>query len=434
MQRVKNFIGRTAPQFLLQWRSLSSLSRVQLQVLPERCLFDEPLRLCVSGLVPGQRVTLQTELTDERGELFTSLGLYQALIEGELDLRQSLALEGGSFSGIDPEGPLWSLEPQNLLRRLVKRNVWTPFQLHFSLWETGQPGALLATANQERSFLGEGVSRLQVREGRVQASLFLPPGPGPFPGVIEIQGIGGGLLEYKASLLASKGFATMALAYYNYGNLPKQLKDLHLEYFEEAVNYMLQHPKVKGPGIGLLGHSMGGSLALSMASFLKGISATVVVNGPVANIVAALHYKDITLPPIGFDVKKITYPFPGVADIRDMLNNPLEEANRQSLVPVGRADCKFLFLGSEDDGNWNNLFHIQTACKLLEEQGKEKPEVVYYAKAGHYIEPPYFPWCKSSMHTFIGQPVNWGGEPKSHCVAQVDSWKRIQAFFHKHLK
>ncbi|PIO12521.1 hypothetical protein AB205_0060840, partial [Aquarana catesbeiana] len=69
--------------------------------------------------------------------------------------------------------------------------------------------------------------------------------PGPFPGVIEIQGTGGGLLEYKASLLASRGFATMALAYYNYEDLPKQMKDFRLEYFEEAVNYMLQHPKAK---------------------------------------------------------------------------------------------------------------------------------------------------------------------------------------------
>ena len=68
--------------------------------------------------------------------------------------------------------------------------------------------------------------------------------PGPFPGIVDILGAGGGLLEYRASLLAGKGFAVMALAYYNYEDLPKSLRHVHLEYFEEAVNYLLNHPQV----------------------------------------------------------------------------------------------------------------------------------------------------------------------------------------------
>ena len=68
--------------------------------------------------------------------------------------------------------------------------------------------------------------------------------PGPFPGIVDIYGVGSGLLEYRASLLAGKGFAVMALAYHNYEDLPKGLEILHLEYFEEAVNYLLDHPQV----------------------------------------------------------------------------------------------------------------------------------------------------------------------------------------------
>ncbi|XP_040188237.1 acyl-coenzyme A thioesterase 1-like [Rana temporaria] len=411
-------------------RSMSG--SVELRVSPERCLFDDPLRLEVIGLIPGQEVSVRTELTDEGGESFTSLGRYRAGSGGELDLSRSPALEGGTFSGVEAEGPLWALEPRNGLRRFVKKDVRIPLTVRFSLHQE-PAGDVLSTAVQERSFLGEGVRRIPVREGRVRATLFIPPGPGPFPGVIEIQGTGGGLLEYKASLLANRGFATMALAYYNYEDLPKQIKDFRLEYFEEAVNYMLQHPKVKGPGIGLLGHSKGGDLVLSMASFLKGITAAAVVNGSVANVGADLHYKDITLPAIGFDRQKIKFPQPGFGDIRDIMYNPLEEPNRRSLIPVGKADCKFLFIVGEDDRNWKSDFHAQTACNLLEEHGKEKPEVVYYPKAGHYIEPPYFSLCKASMHKIVGLVCVWGGEPKAHSVAQVDSWQRIQAFFRKHL-
>lgn len=38
-------------------------------------------------------------------------------------------------------------------------------------------------------------------------------GPGPFPAVLDLWGGGGNLVEYRASLLASHGFAALALDY-----------------------------------------------------------------------------------------------------------------------------------------------------------------------------------------------------------------------------
>lgn len=51
-------------------------------------------------------------------------------------------------------------------------------------------------------------------------------------------------MEYRASLLAGHGFATLALAYYNFEDLPEELDSIDLTYFEEAVCYMLQHSQV----------------------------------------------------------------------------------------------------------------------------------------------------------------------------------------------
>ena len=60
-------------------------------------------------------------------------------------------------------------------------------------------------------------------------------GDGPFPGMIDIFGGAGGIIELRAALLASHGFAALALPYFNYDDLPK-MKDLgfslDLEYFE----------------------------------------------------------------------------------------------------------------------------------------------------------------------------------------------------------
>lgn len=54
----------------------------------------------------------------------------------------------------------------------------------------------------------------------------------------------GGLIEFRASLLASHGFAALALAYCDYEDLPCPLEKVDLEYFEEAANFLLRHPKV----------------------------------------------------------------------------------------------------------------------------------------------------------------------------------------------
>ncbi|XP_073923682.1 acyl-coenzyme A thioesterase 1-like isoform X2 [Castor canadensis] len=269
-----------------------------------RCCWDEPVRIAVRGLAPEQPVTLRASLRDEKGARFRAHARYRADAAGHLDLARAPAL-GGSFAGLEPMGLLWALEPDRPFWRLVKRDVQTPFVVELEVLDGHEPdgGRLLARAEHERHFMSPGVRRVPVRAGRVRATLFLPPGPGPFPGIMDLFGVGGGLMEYRASLLAGKGFAVMALAYYNYDDLPKDMDILHLEYFEEAVNYLLNHPQVKGPGIGLLGISRGGQLCLTMATFLKGITAAVIINGSVANVGGTLCYKDETLPPLSTNSK-----------------------------------------------------------------------------------------------------------------------------------
>ncbi|KAL8169497.1 UNVERIFIED_CONTAM: Acyl-coenzyme A thioesterase 2, mitochondrial [Gekko kuhli] len=396
-----------------------------------RSLFDEPLAITVEGLQPQQQVTLRASLRDEPGVLFESHALYQADIRGQLDLSRSPAMEGGSFSGLEPMGLLWSLKPEKPFWRLVKHDVQSPYRLEVEV--LGSHSKCLAKGAHERAFLRDGVKRIPVREGRLRATLFLPSGDGPFPGIIDICGTGGGLPEHRACLMANYGFAMLALAYYAYEDLPKYMKEFHLEYFEEALNYMLKHPKIKGPGIGLFGHSKGGDLCVSMASFLKGITATATVNGSIANVGATLHYKNITIPPLGFSEKRVKIDQSGMADIVDALNNPLEGPNNQSLIPVEKAESRFLFIVGKDDRNWKSEFFATEASKRLQAHGKEKPEIICYPGAGHYIEPPYFPMCPASMHLLVGRPVIWGGEPRAHAAAQVDAWQQLQTFFHKYL-
>lgn len=170
-----------------------------------------------------------------------------------------------------------------------------------------------------------------------------------------------------------------------------------------------------------------------MASFLKGITATALINSSVANVATVLHYKDVTIPPLGFNAKRIKVTKSGIANIIDVVKNPLEGPNRQSFIPLEKAECRFLFIVGKDDCNWKSEFFAVEGSKRLQAHGKEKPQIICYPGAGHYIEPPYFPMCAASMHQLFGQPVVWGGEPKAHCKAQIDAWQQIQSFFHKQL-
>ncbi|XP_051004946.1 peroxisomal succinyl-coenzyme A thioesterase [Acomys russatus] len=399
-----------------------------------RSCWDEPLSISVRGLAPEQPVTLRAALRDEKGALFSAHARYRADAHGELDLARAPAL-GGSFAGLEPMGLLWAMEPDRPFWRLVKRDVQTPFVVELEVLEGHEPegGRQLAKAVHERHFMAPGVRRVPVREGRVRATLFLPPGEGPFPGIIDVYGVGGGLLEYRASLVAGRGFATLALAFYGFEDLPKELDVIEVDYLEEAVCYMCQHPQVKGPNIGLLGISLGADLCLCMASFLKNVSATVSINGSAFSGNRSIHYKGTVIPPLGHDLRRSKVAFSGILDIVDIRNDTIGGCENPSMIPIEKAKGPILFIVGQDDRCWRSSLYAQIASDRLQAHRKERPQIICYPGTGHYIEPPYFPMCPASLHKIVNKAVIWGGEVRAHSKAQIDAWKQILSFFGKHL-
>ena len=98
---------------------------------------------------------------------------------------------------------------------------------------------------------------------------------------MDLLGGTGGLVEFKASLLASRGFAALALAYFGYDDLPSSPSPyVELDYIEEAAKWLYQHPKVIPGGIALHSHCMGTWLALLLASYSTDLVKAVVAVGP----------------------------------------------------------------------------------------------------------------------------------------------------------
>lgn len=407
-------------------------SQIRLKILPSvRCFFDKLVHVKVEGLAPHKPVELRSKLVDDRGVTFKASALYKADETGLVDVSRAPSL-GGSYTGVEPMGLFWSLAPETPHSKLLKKNVLTPTQVQIEAL-SGDTGEILASETNEREYMTEGMKRIPVEEGRIRGVLFIPPGKGPFPGIVDLYTYGGGLSEPRASILASRGYAVLALAYLGYKDLPKKVDKLDLEYFEEAVTILRRQPEVKGPGIGIISISHSGGIALAMSSFLSGISATVCINACNANTVIPVHYKGLVIPPLPPVIENVKFLDSGALSIRDATPDPLLEENRASLFPIERSNCQFLFAVSEDDHNWTSGFFANQAVETLRKHGKKSYELVTYPKAGHFLEVPHMPYCASTFHGAVGMPVVFGGEPKAHSEAQLDLWERVQEFFKSHL-
>ncbi|XP_030069672.1 acyl-coenzyme A thioesterase 1 isoform X2 [Microcaecilia unicolor] len=410
---------------------------------PQTSLADESLSVAVRGLEPRQRVTLRAQVVSQQGCLFNSCAHYQADESGCLDLATAPST-GGDYTGVEPMGLFWGLAPAGMEKqhqRLehsidVEEPMIVEMLVHegFSQPKSSIHGPVLARIKVQRQFAGPGVRKIRLREGVVRGSLFIPPGDGPFPGVIDMFGDEGGLLEFRSSLLANRGFAALALPYFGFEDLPVSMKDFQLEYFEQTARFLQRHPKVKGQGVGVVGSGKGADLALSMVTFLPEVVAAVSISGCCSNTAADLHYGELTLPGLCYDMSQVIVSEANVFDIFEALDDPLDPANECSIIPIEKAEGHILFVVGDDDRNWKSSLYAEIAIKRLQQHGKKNYELLSYPGAGHRIDPPYSPFCMSALDRVLGVPILGGGKIQPHGHAQVHSWQKIQEFFNIHLR
>src|SRR5690606_16935547 len=81
--------------------------------------------------------------------------------------------------------------------------------------------------------------------------------------------------ELTAALLAARGYATLALAYFRLGQLPPSLSEIPLEYFGDAAAWLQDQPGAEPECIVVVGTSRGGELALLLGSTYPNLKAVV---------------------------------------------------------------------------------------------------------------------------------------------------------------
>ena len=186
----------------------------------------------------------------------------------------------------------------------------------------------------------------------------------------------GGLWEFKASLLASHGFAALALAYVAYEDLPEFPPEyLDLEYFEEAANWLSNHPKVLPHGIGVHAICYGSWAALLMASLgMKAVKAVVAISPVVNAFPLPYSYKGKVSEILPFEnSQKIStkegtiwrYAIPAVNDVS------IPVYKYSLITPVENISCPVLLVFRTGDLNVNFDFNTELIFDRLKVHGKE---------------------------------------------------------------
>jgi dienelactone hydrolase len=350
----------------------------------------------------------------------------------------------GTYAEVDATGLFWSMRPQTAEAAPFAKSGLAPTVMTITAEVDGQPRAM---ATLERLFVAPAVRAEQVRAQGLAGTLLRPAGAGPHPGVIVLSGSGGGLPQELAALLASHGYAALALAYFSYEHLPAELVTIPLEYFETGMRWLHAQQGVQDDRLGVVGTSRGGELALLLGATFPYITAVVgyvpsgIMWGGIAEGEArsAWTYRGLPLPfapelPAAEMEEVYRHePIPLTPTFLACLRN-LAVAEAVT-IPVERTRGAILLISGQNDQMWPSTLLSDMVITRLRQHAYPHPyKHVSYVGAGHDIARPYLPTTvRHARHPFDGRLFAYGGNPKDHAAAQAASWAQVLSFLHEHL-
>jgi dienelactone hydrolase len=414
----------------------------RLEVSPQAALSDEPVAIRVTGLLPGQPVSLLLEAKDDLGRVWRSTAEWLADGEGSVDA--AAAPRAGSYQGADGMGLFWSLRPVEPGPPFILRGA-PPYTLELSALVNGE---VAARATCERRFVGEGVTRSEVRDDGLVATLFEPPGRGPHPLVIVLMGSGGGLNEQRAALLASRGFAALALAYFAMPGLPSALCEIPLEYFDRALDWAARRPSLDAGRVFLWGQSRGGELAL-----LLGAERPARIHGVIGWVGSGVVFGGVGGDPSTYqkpswtrDGRAVPYlsaPSPEIPPGKPYVFTPLfeqmiadVEAREEASIAVEKIGGPVLLISAVDDALWPSVTLSELAMRRMEARGHRfRRTHLRMEGAGHMISIPYGPTTTRVMMQPVARIlIDFGGNPAANAAASTASWRATLDFLREHLE
>lgn len=420
-----------------------------IKIQPTEALVDTPVSIRLSGFPASQQVMVRAWMANYLGCTWESYATFIADTQGGVDVSTQRPVHG-TYEQPNPMGLFWSMVPpagaefQGISAASVA-SLCVKFEAEVN-------GAVVASAEAERRFIASEVTRTEIHDHGMVATLFRPSGSGLHPAILVVGGSGGGLWEAPAALLASHGFVGLALAYFGSAPLSPGLVEIPLEYFGTALRWLQQQDGVRPQSLAVLGQTRGGELALLLGATFPELRA-VVAYAPsgvlwMGTPVAGTEHP--SLPPAwtrngqplpfmqsGFIASAIDWQHPPVATTPGFTAALQDEKTvAQATIPVEHTRGAILMLSGQDDQMWPSPSLAEIAVRRLKQHNFAFPvEHVSYPHAGHLFPLPYLPTTIShSRHPILKVDFAYGGTPVGNAFAGADSWSKVVAFLRKNLE
>jgi len=374
---------------------------------PERSPNTDPITVRVTGAEPGATVDVTAVLEDSDGDEFATEATFTADEDGVVDLSEHEP-DDGPYEGVEPMGWLWAMSsdtdaPFARLSGLSTLDV----TLH-AVTEDAE-----ATCTITRVLHDDDIEEHTVDADGIVGTLFVPAGDGPHPGVVELHGSGGRRGTGTAKLLASRGYATLALTYFgdDHDALPDDLERIPLSYVDDAADWLRDQPAVADDEVGLVGSSRGAELALLVGAHYDWVGAVVSYAGSVpwdtpSGEPAWIHDGDV--------VPHITAE--EAPRFEDLDEKPVADV----VPPVERTNGPILLLSGGDDGVWNSRrLSEAVADRLRDREFPHDFDHRTYDDCGHLIGTPYAPLAG------IDETERAGGTARGTVRASEDAWPAV---------
>jgi dienelactone hydrolase len=414
----------------------SLAERVEIRFEHPCPLVDEPVGLVVAGCVPGAPVVVRASV-DALGAIHEAVATFDADKTGVVNTARQPS-RAGTYTGVDPFGLWWSGDPVGPSATTALAPIACRVQV-----ETARE---VTVADLERHWLAPGVAVTEVDEPGVWGLFARPAGPGPFPGIVAFGGSGGGLgpAAQWAPILASHGFATLAVGYFGAAQLPRDLVRIEVEVAERAVAWLAARADVAGPAVAAMGVSRGSELAFLAGALFEDIGAVVAfapsgiswggldADGPVDAAAWTFRGVDVPYAPIGDSARTGRGGPNGPVALAGAFEAALHDRDAAiaAEIPIENTLGPILMVSGEADAMWPS----GAMGELVEGRAAERGfsyEVSHlrYGGAGHVCAGvPGVPVFTEVRHPLTHAHYSFGGSRAASARARADSWPRVLTF------
>jgi dienelactone hydrolase len=269
--------------------------------------------------------------------------------------------------------------------------VWAPRADLFRL-SVKVGGRIVASTSFRRSW-GKpfSVRRETVRSSGFVGTFFSPSGAGRKTAVLTLGGgEGGNRTQLLAARFAADGYPALALAYFQAPGLPHTLTNIRLEYFENALHWLMRQPQVDPQRLVVDGSSRGTQIALLLAVHYPKLVHGVIAVSPSNVVACGTHGRAGPKGCIGAAFTLDGHPVPYTRQWGDAYPTDTPAA----VIPVERITAPLLLACAEDDSVWPSCESSHAIVQRLAARHSTIRRHLYsYLNGGHQIDVqlPYQP-------------------------------------------